>query len=426
METTEITWRLDSLLTPLYELLDLNTDAAGWISLLASLTAIALLVLVINTAARIFLQSVVQRAVGRTPTAWDKTLYESGVFRRLLRIVPAWAVLVLFPVFFPEATGISTFLRRILIAYMLGMAAHTLASLLDAINRIYISLNPEIARRKPIKGYLQMIKIFIYIVAVILMFTTIMDVSPVGILSGLGAMSAVLLLVFQNSILGFVASMQLSANDMVRLGDWIEMPKYGADGDVIDMTLQTITVRNWDMTYTTIPISALVADSFKNWRGMNDAAGRRIMRSLSLDMRSVRFLTDEEINRFAAIPAMAKYVDEKQQDIAAYNQRLGIRPDDHVSGRRMTNLGTFRAYLTAYLDEHPKVRRDMIHMIRYLQPTPAGLPMEIYLFCSETGWVEYEKVQSDILDHVLAVLPEFGLRVFQQPGGWDLAELRLG
>ncbi|GAB6089116.1 mechanosensitive ion channel family protein [Spirochaeta dissipatitropha] len=416
-------WSFDKQLSPLFEMLNFSPELSLRSSQLLAVLSLILLTAVTNLLIRFFLSRILHRFVEKTSVKWDQTLLDSGVFKRLLKIVPAWLLYILLPAFLPGINSVTDLLRRLLAAYMIGMIAHALAASLDAVNRIYNSISIEIARKKPIKGYLQMIMIFAYIVAGILMFTTIMNVSPIGILSGLGAMSAVLILVFQNSIMGFVSSLQLSANDMVRIGDWIEMPKYGADGDVIDMTLQTITVRNWDMTYTTIPISALVSDSFKNWRGMSDSPGRRIKRALYIDMQSVRFLDDSEIKAYESIPALSDYVSNKQKDISAHNKRLGIGADDHISGRRMTNLGTFRAYVTAYLQNHSQVQKEMIHMIRYLEPGPTGLPMELYLFCTDKTWVNYERIQADIIDHLLAVLPEFGLRVFQQPSGWNLQAL---
>jgi miniconductance mechanosensitive channel len=311
---------------------------------------------------------------------------------------------------------------------MAGMSAHICAAFLNGINLIYLSDAEEIAKRKPIKGYLQLVKVFLYIVGGILVVTTLIHVSPLGILSGVGAMSAVLMLVFKDSILGFISSMQLSGNDMVRIGDWIEMPAYNADGDVIDITLQSVKVRNWDKTITTIPIYALVSDSFKNWRGMSDSGGRRIKRSIYIDARSVRFLTKEEIVRLAALPPLAEYMKNKLAEITEYNRNRSIPEDDYVSGRHLTNLGTYRAYTEVYLKALPHAAKNMTNMVRYLQPDENGVRMEIYLFSADTAWVNYERIQADIIDHLLAILPEFGLRAFQNPSGGDIQLLaeRLG
>ena len=371
-------------------------------------------------AGKYLIQGSLQRIVRHTKGKWDDILFEQGVFNRLGHILPAVIVYLIFPFFFPKANLITAFVQRLLLAYITGITVWVFDSFLDAINTIYNSLGGEKARRKPIKGHLQMVKILLYVVGTVLIITTIINISPIGILSGLGAMSAVLLLVFKDSIMGLISSIQLAANDMVRIGDWIEMPKYGADGDVIDISLQSIKVRNWDMTITTIPIYALISDSFKNWRGMNESNGRRIKRAIHIDMRSVCFLDATTLGHLKQLRLLKEYMVKKEEEITNHNSKLGIAPNDMISGRWPTNLGTFRAYIEAYLAEQPILSKDMIHMVRYLEPGPTGLPMEIYLFCTDKEWVHYEKAQADIFDHILAIMPEFGLRVFQNPSGWDM------
>ncbi len=257
----------------------------------------------------------------------------------------------------------------------------------------------------------------------VLIVTTILDKSPLGILSGIGALSAVLLLVFRDTILGLVAGVQLSSNAMIHIGDWIEMPKYGADGDVIDVTLQTVKVQNWDKTITTIPIYSLVSDSFKNWRGMSESGGRRIKRAISIDMRTVKFCTLEMIDRFKRYALIGDYVTRRQAEITAHNAERGLDETDLLSSRRMTNLGTFRAYIAAYLRSHPMINKEMTFLIRHLPPGPTGLPIEIYVFSADKVWANYEGIQADIFDHLLAVIPEFELEVFQQPSGSDIERL---
>jgi miniconductance mechanosensitive channel len=347
-------------------------------------------------------------------------LMESRFFIRLSRIIPALSAYLLVPIFLNDEGDFTAFTRRLIIAFIAGMTAHICAAFLDGVQLIYQSDAPDFSKRRPIKGYLQLTKVFLYLIGSILVITTIINVSPLGILSGIGAMSAVMMLVFKDAILGFVSSMQLSTNDMVRIGDWIEMPAYNADGSVIDITLQSVKVQNWDNTITTIPIYALVSDSFKNWRGMTDSGGRRIKRSIYLDMRSVHFLTKEEIERLSRLSPLAKYMQDKLTEITEYNRSLKIPENDCVSGRRLTNLGTYRAYTEAYLKALPTTAKDMTNMVRYLQPNENGLQMEIYLFCTDKVWVNYERIQADITDHLLAILPEFGLKVFQNPSGSDL------
>jgi miniconductance mechanosensitive channel len=243
------------------------------------------------------------------------------------------------------------------------------------------------------------------------------------LLSGVGAMTAVLLLVFKDTILGLVASIQLSANDMVRVGDWIEMPACGADGDVIEVALHTVKVQNWDKTITTIPTYRLIADSFKNWRGMSEAGGRRIKRSIHIDQQSIRFLTDDEITKLKRFALLREHFESKRRELDEASGQLGDAAHEVVNRRRLTNIGVFRAYVRSYLRAHAQVHDAMTLMVRHLEPGPEGLPIQIYCFTKTTEWLPYEDIQSDIFDHLLAILPEFGLRVFQQPAGSDLSEL---
>jgi miniconductance mechanosensitive channel len=257
------------------------------------------------------------------------------------------------------------------------------------------------------------------------MVSLLIGKSPLLLFSGLGAMTAVLLLVFKDPILGFVAGIQLSANNMLMVDDWLEMPKYGADGDVVDITLTTVKVRNWDRTITTIPTYALISDSFKNWRGMTESGGRRIKRAICIDTSSVHFLNDNELERLRKAQLLTHYIEDKLRDIDACNREQNIDPSFPANGRRLTNLGTFRAYLVAYLKNHKGIHQGMIQMVRQLDPTPNGLPIEVYAFCNDINWVAYEGIQADIFDHILAVVPEFGLRVHQTPTGYDLQQLRV-
>jgi miniconductance mechanosensitive channel len=236
-------------------------------------------------------------------------------------------------------------------------------------------------------------------------------------------MAAVLILVFKDTILGFVASIQLSANKMVNIGDWISMPDYNADGDVIDISLNTVKVQNWDKTIATIPTYALVSDSFNNWKGMEESGGRRIKRSLNIDMKSVGFLDSEQVEKFRKYHLLKDYITTKEKEITDYNKANKLDEDTVTNGRKMTNLGTFRVYLENYLHKHPKINQDMTFLVRHLQPSEMGIPMEIYVFSNDQAWANYEAIQADIFDHVLAVLPEFGLKVFQNPTGDDFNKL---
>nr|WP_281245965.1 mechanosensitive ion channel family protein [Oceanisphaera psychrotolerans] len=297
----------------------------------------------------------------------------------------------------------------------------SLYALLDALLDIF-QQQPAM-RTFPLRGIFQSLKLIASIFIGLLIISTLIGKSPLLLLSGLGAMTAVLMLVFKDPILGLVAGIQLSANDMLSVGDWLEMSKYGADGAVIDIGLTTVKVQNWDNTITTVPTYALISDSFKNWRGMSESGGRRIKRSLLIDSSSVRFLNEDDLHRLQRASLLAPYLDAKAQELSRYKSERQLDLSSPVNGRRLTNLGTFRAYLDAFLKDHPRIHQQMTLMVRQLEPTPNGIPMEIYAFTNTTRWVEYEGIQGDIFDHVFAVLPEFDLRAHQAPTGYDMRSL---
>ncbi len=359
--------------------------------------------------------------VERTKTIWDDMLVRRGVFNRLSHLAPALVVYLLAPLVLQYYPTPIALVQRATVVYTILVALLVVDALLNALVDIYNTF--EIARRRPIRGFAQAFKIVLYAAVGIVIISTIMGKSPNLLLGGLGAMTAVLLLIFKDSILGLVAGVQLSTNQMLQIGDWIEMPKYGADGDVIDLTLTTVKVQNWDKTITTIPTYALISDYFKNWRGMSESGGRRIKRSISIDMTSVRFCTAEMLTKFKKIQYISEYVEKKLDEIGEHNRSAGVDEADLINGRRLTNLGTFRAYVAAYLRHHPKLHQGMTFLVRHLQPTETGLPIEIYVFSSDQVWANYEAIQADIFDHILAVIPEFELRVFQNPTGADFRTL---
>lgn len=340
---------------------------------------------------------------------------------RLARIVPAFIVYqgVLAVPHLPPAVVLVT--RNVAAAFIILTVVMAMAAALTLVNTIY-SRRPEAASR-PIKGYLQVVKIILFVIATILILATLIDRSPLLLLSGMGAMAAILMLVFKDTILSLVASVQLTSNDMLRVGDWIEMPELNADGDVIDIALHTVKVQNWDKTITTIPTWKLINESFKNWRGMEESGGRRIKRALLIDQTSVRFLEPAERERMRRFALIDDYLESKQDELEAWNARMVEAGRDAVNARRVTNLGTFRAYVASYLKAHSGIHQDMIQMVRQLDPTPQGLPLEIYCFTATTSWVAYEGIQADIFDHLIAILPEFGLQLYQQPSGLDVARL---
>jgi miniconductance mechanosensitive channel len=362
----------------------------------------------------------IARLVRRSKNDWDDVFVERKVFNRLAHLAPALIVYYSLQYIF-NAPNLVTFLGNLVQSYMVLVVVLVIDAVLNALHEIYRML--PVSSGRNIKGFIQVVKIVFYCAAVILIISIFSGKAPKALLTSLGAMAAVLILVFKDTILGFVASIQLSANNMVNVGDWISMPKYNADGDVIDIGLNTVKVQNWDKTIATIPTYALVSESFNNWKGMEESGGRRIKRSINIDMKSVGFLDQDQIEKFRKYYLLADYITAKEKEIAEYNSSLEVDDSVVTNGRRMTNLGTFRAYLENYLHNHPKVNQDMTLLVRHLQPTDKGMPLEIYLFSKDQVWANYEAIQADIFDHILAIMPQFGLRVFQSPTGDDFQKL---
>ncbi len=369
------------------------------------------------------LLAVLHSLAARTSVTWDDALIRNRVGRKLAQLVPVFVVYEGVGKLPNVSENIAALVTNITSAYMIVVVVITIVAVLNAANDMYES-NPG-ARQRPIKGFIQLLQLAVLILGGLLVIAALLDESPVLLLSGFGAMTAVLLLVFKDTLLSLVASVQLTAQDMVRVGDWIEVPQFGADGDVVDVELHTIKVQNWDKTITTIPTHRLISDSFKNWRGMSLSGGRRIKRALYLDASSIRFMSREEIEHCRRFLLLEDYLAGKQDELSTYNASLG---EDAQSGRatevnmrRLTNIGTFRAYAERYLEHHPQIHKDMTLMVRQLSPGPQGVPIELYCFTTTTVWGEYENIQSDIFDHLLAIIPEFGLRVFQQPAGTEFS-----
>lgn len=361
-----------------------------------------------------------QTIISKSKTKWDDTFFQHKVFERAILIIPALVVYVAAPL----APSAQVWLQRIALCLIVFGLLLAFDKFLGAVNDIY--RNYVISKMRPIKGYLQILQIAAYIIGAIIIISTLIDRSPLLLLGGIGAATAVLLLVFQNTILGFVASLQLTGNDMVRLGDWIEMPKFGADGDVIEITLHTVKVLNWDKTISTIPTHLMVSESFKNWRSMQETGGRRIKRAVHIDTSSIKFCNEEMLERYKKIQYIREYLENKTNDILNYNQMHNIDSASIVNGRHLTNIGTFRAYIDAYLQNHPKIHQSMTRLVRQLDLSEHGLPVEIYAFTNTVKWSEYENIQADIFDHILAIIPEFDLRLFQSPTGYDLARMYMG
>ena len=384
------------------------------------LAIIALSILADIIAKRVVLSGL-SMVVKKSRTSWDDALMENRVFNRIAHLAPAIVIYVLGPLAFPEMPIIASLLKSAAIIYMVIVTVLAALSFLDAATDIY--QKSETAKQFHIKGFVQAAKIVLIFIGIVLVLSSITGKTPLFFLSGLGALTAVLILVFKDTILGLVAGVQLSTNNMVRKGDWIEMPQYGADGDVMDVSLTTVKVQNWDKTITTIPTYALISHSFKNWRGMQESGGRRIKRALYIDMNSIKFVSGEMIEKLSRVQNIREYLDHKIKEIEDYNRESNVDESSLINGRRLTNIGTFRAYVEAYLRNHPQINNDMTFLVRQLKPTENGLPLEIYVFSSDQVWANYEAIQSDIFDHLLAAMPEFDLRVFQQPAGTDFQKL---
>ncbi len=406
-------WLVDQGLDPLqfpwaaYAIASIGVMLAAWLA---------------NLIVKKVLVRLVSWLVRRTATDWDNILVEKRFFARLSHLAPALVFWLAAPHVWERLPAAETFTQRAAVVYMLVVAVLVVNALLNAIDAIYQTY--DVSRRVSITLYVQIVKLVVSIAVGIIAVSIVIDRSPLALLGGLGAVTAIILLIFKDTILGLVAGIQLAANDMVRPGDWIEMRSIGADGDVMVVGLNTVKVRNFDETITTIPTYSLISSSFKNWRGMSESGGRRIKRSIHIDVRSVRFCTPEMIDRFRNIQVLRAYVDSKQAELDESNREQGVDDSALVNGRRMTNLGTFRAYMIAYLRKHPKIHDDMTFLVRQLAPTDRGLPLEIYVFSNDQRWVQYEAIQADIFDHLFAAIHEFDLRPFQSPSGSDIAEMR--
>lgn len=421
------------------EQLTLPAIPPDWPDLAIALGVLAAGAWLLDWIASRFLHRAFARVAARTRSKWDDRIAERKVLDRLAHVVPALVVYL----GIGSALGVSadgaaanpgaplavawTMVRRVAAAWVAFAVARAFAAFLDAVNDIYKESYAE-AKSRPIKGYLQVIGLVAWLSAGVVIVSILVGRSPVVFLSGLGALAAVLMLVFRDTILSLVASVQMASNDMIRIGDWVSVPQANSDGEVIDIALHTVKVQNWDKTISTIPTSRFITESFKNWRGMSESGGRRIKRSLRVDMNSVRFLADAEIDELSRRELLQDYMRYSVEGIARYNEAKAVgSPGVIPEIRRLTNLGTFRVYVQKYLEAHPRTHKDMTLLVRQLAPGPEGIPIEVYCFSNDTAWANYEGFQGDIFDHLIAVLPEFGLRAFQSPAGSDFGgALRTG
>jgi miniconductance mechanosensitive channel len=371
--------------------------------------------------AKHYIVTAISYAISRSKAKWDDEILRHKALSRLAHLAPAVVLYVLTPIALEGLDSAVVVIRGALQIYMIMVIMLVLDSLLSAAEQYY--QNFQASKEIPIKGFVQVLKIALYFLAAILIISILLNKTPIYLLSGIGALTAVMMLVFKDAILGFVAGIQLAANKMVAVGDWIEMPNYGADGDVLEVALTTVKVQNWDKTITTIPTYALISESFKNWQGMSASGGRRIKRAVNIDMSSIRFCDVEMLARYEKIQYISEYIESTKAELEAFNQAENVDNASLANGRRMTNVGTFRAYVVAYLRHHPMINMDMTFLVRQLPSTQYGLPIEIYVFSKDKVWANYEGIQSDIFDHILAVLPEFDLRVYQNPTGADFRML---
>ncbi|MCU4528782.1 mechanosensitive ion channel family protein [Acinetobacter sp. P1(2023)] len=390
-----------------------------WLEMFVSLTILILFAAIANFIAKRIIVRGVRHLVTKLKSPNQSIFAQHSVIKRFANIIPAVVIMNGIATVPHLSPKFITFVEMGAQAFIFLTLALTVSEILNIFNLIY-QRNPK-SRNKPIKGYLQLVKLILFVVCGLMILGTFLKKDVFTLLAGFGAMAAVLMLVFQNTILSLVASVQIASYDMVRIGDWIEMPSLNADGDVIDISLHTVTVQNFDKTYTTIPTNKLVTDTFKNWRGMSNSGCRRMKRSLFLDQSSVHFMTDDEQQKLKEFLLLDQYLDAKQSEIEEFNKQLSNQ--SRYNKRRLTNIGTFRAYVEFYLRQHKGIAQNQTIMVRQLQPTSQGLPLEVYAFTNTIAWVSYEAIQSDIFDHLIAILPEFGLRVYQAPSGHDLQRL---
>lgn len=399
----------------------LNAEMVG---VLAALLFLVFLALLANYAAKAFINWVIHPIIHKTSIEWDDLLIETRVFVRFSHIVPAAVIHFFGPSLFFKFPDVVANFGVVVNTYLIIIVLFIIDGVLNFLRAVWE--RGPVGKRYPAKSFVQAAKLVINLIGMIFILSAVLGKSPLVFFSGLGAVTAILLLIFKDAILGLVAGFQLSVNHMVMVGDWIEMPARGADGEVVDVSLTTVKVQNWDKTITTIPTYALISDSFKNWRGMSESGGRRIKRSLNVDMRTIQFADETLLSRFKKIRLLRPYLEAKLEEIQKHNQDVGEDLAELINGRRLTNIGTFRAYCVAYLRNHPKIHQQgMTLLVRQLAPSEKGIPIELYCFANDIAWANYEDIQGDVFDHLLSILPEFGLSAFQAPSGADVEKIGL-
>jgi miniconductance mechanosensitive channel len=407
----------EDILTSLLVQLGLHENIAQLLAMTLIIMGILILALLATWLVRRNVLPIVVRIIHKNRLHWDDSLIEHNFFHKLSWFVPLSVIHISQDLLLRDESTLSIFLSRMLLTGVVIVATFSLNALLSSINSIYFKVSKR--HSGAIRGYTDAARIVSYLFCGIFLIAILTGRSPWGLLSLLGGLTAIFLLVFKDTLLGFVANIQLATTDMVRVGDWIEMKQYGADGDVIDISIHCVQVQNWDKTVTSIPTYALISNSFKNWRGMSESGGRRIKRAINIDLSTIRFMSKKEIEELEKIKILERYLRPKQMEIEDYNKRHEMNDDVSVNGRCQTNIGIFRAYVQEYLHQHPQIHPNMTFLVRQLAATETGLPLEIYVFSKDQVWAHYEAIQSDIFDHLLAALPYFGLRVFQNPSSFD-------
>ncbi|MCY2687212.1 mechanosensitive ion channel family protein [Salinimicrobium sp. TH3] len=396
----------------------MDADVAHFLNMLINIVVVGVLWFVIHFITKRLVLTSFQKFTNQTKTTFDDYLVKSNFPRYISNIFPLLLLILTVPIVFEDYPKLLGIFEKLVDIYIILLTV--------LIGRSLVRTTTNFMKRheryhdKPLESYAQVLMIIFWSIGLIFIFSEITEKSVLGFLISLGAASAIILFIFKDTILGFVASIQVSVNDIVRIGDWITFSKYGADGFVTEINLATVRVQNWDNTYTTIPTYYLISDSFHNWRGMQESPGRRIKRSINIKQNSIRFVNDEDIAKFEEFGLIGPYIKERQEEINAYNKEMGINKKHLINGRHQTNLGIFRQYALSYLKAHPKIHQEMTMMVRHLPPTTQGIPIEIYCFSADKRWEFYEAVTADIFDHLIAAIPYFDLQLFESPSGDDI------
>ncbi len=399
----------------------LEETTAIYLNLFTNILIISVIGFILFKTIRFFGRRVIQKIINKTNTQFDDMLVKNRVFLNIARIIIFIITLNFLKELLVDFPNVYNYTERLITIIIIFSVIWFVRSILLSVKDFLRTM--DAFKDKPLESYVQIFMIALWLIAIILSFSVLTGKPLLKFLTALGAFSAVLLLIFKDTILGFVSSIQVAVNDTVRIGDWITMEKYGADGDVVEINLTSVIIRNFDNTVSSIPTYYLTSDSFKNWRSMNNSGGRRIKRAITIKINSIRFLTQEDVDNFKKIALISDYITKVSNEVNSYNSENNIDKSTIINGRNLTNFGTFRVYLDKYLENHPKINQDMLLMSRQLEPTPYGIPLEIYAFSKEKGWQEYERVMANIFDHILASVPYFNLEIYQQPSSLDIQQM---